>query len=66
MYLFSTKPDLDPTRRSLEMFLTRTMRGLDCGLQRLRFQGHAPRDAIVCGQAEASVSRHDKVPPGQA
>jgi hypothetical protein len=60
MQLIRTPPDFHPARRDLEMFLTRAMRLCDSGFQALCVQVQTPRDAIVFGQTEAPVSRHDK------
>jgi hypothetical protein len=66
MKLICAAPDFDPARRGVEMFLTGAMRCVDRCVEVICFQVQAPRHAIVFGQAEAPVLRHDKGPPGQA
>ena len=65
MQFICAAPDFDPARRDVEMLLTCAMRRIDRCVEVLCFQVQPPRHAIVFGQAEAPILRHDKGPPGR-
>ena len=65
MQLICAAPDFDPAGRGVEVLLTCAMRRIDRCVEVLCFQVQSPRHAIVVGQAEAPVLRHDEGPPGR-